>query len=420
MAPLDPNWKKPEIPPGIYDTLRKTRILNIKADGYYNRRARDGSIQNINTNMFGGIYANDSLGGQLDGKLGYGDDIADAWYNAYKEYIPNNAVPSHHGNQLIGPPLDEFKRDKLKALIYARNKAMFDKLGSIKVLDDNTDFGLFDGFSCKYVDANENLGPNTYRFKMLNPIYNKIGNWWLGDKGQPIMAVPNNMNSYDGEPIVPKSYDDYLTYTEDEKNLIAKAHQQQEHLTMTTDEAYKLFVDAMVGVFGVIEDALPNEFNGQDSNGQTHRPLLSEDSVDYRDKTPLEFMSPYNPDVLVPEAKLNELAKEHPEVWKPMIFEYKGYKSICVSANGYIISAYQPAPNVFLPIHVYGLSDHRGPYGYDAAKSVIITVHNLVLGRDPNNDHGDILYNEPDASDVSLVNSDTVKQAYDDMMKVVE
>lgn len=118
----------------------------------------------------------------------------------------------------------------------------------------------------------------------------------------------------------------------------------------------------------------------------------------------------YNNDVLVPEAKLNELAKEHPEVWKPMIFECNGYRSICVSENGYIISAYQPAPNVFLPIHIYGVSDHRGPTGYDAEKSIIITVNKFH--DDP--DHKEKLYEADDRGDE--VTEAEVHKAYERMI----
>ena len=396
--------------------FKKIKVPSYHNTNYFNlREFKDGSIINPNPWRFGGIYASSLLAIEFDGH--YNCPVADAWYKAYKEYIPNDAIPERHGNQLLLPPAEEFEREnRLKALVYAREKNIVDTLGPIKVLDADYTSDALDNFSCKYVDANENLGPNTYRFKMLNPIYNKVGNWWLGDKGQPIMAVPNNLNSYDGEPVVPKSYDDYLTYTDDEKNLIAKYHEEIEHPSLGPNESAQLYIDASAPNFGIISDAIPNYINGQNDNGEDQFPLDSKGSMSVRDKTPLEFMSPYNPDVLVPEDKLNELAKEHPEVWKPMIFEYKGYKSICVSTNGYIISAYQPAPNVFLPIHIYGVSDHRGPDGYDAAKSVIITIKNLVLYTD----HGeDEIYHEPDTNGAVLIDSNTVKTAYDDMMKAV-
>lgn len=421
MAPLDPNWKKPEVSPEMVAMVKKIKVPRIpvgypeyKARNFPNLRAKDGSITHMNPGYFGGIYASNPI--KIESEFRYSDELANAWFKAYKEYIPPN-YGSHHGNQLQSDPYTMFERDKLKGLLYARHKNIVDTLGPIKVLDEDSTIGTFDNFACKYVDANEHLGPNTYRFKMLNPIYNKVGNWWLGDKGQPIMAVPNNMKSYDGEPVVPKSYDDYLTYTDDAKNLIAKLHEELEHPSLGSDESEKLYLDTCTPTFGAILDAVPDCHNGSTSYGEENTYLRPKDSIGYRDKTPLEFMSPYNPDVLVPEDKLNELAKEHPEVWKPMIFKYKGYKSICVSENGYIISAYQPAPNVFLPIHVYGLSDHRGPYGYDAAKSVIITIHNLVLDRDVN---GDILYNKPDASDTPLVDSVMVKESYDDMIKSIK
>lgn len=381
--------------------IKRIDVPTFDQPGYPNLRANDGSILNIDTDDFGGIYATNLLLPDPDELQETSGRLLRAWIKAYKSDLPKN---------------DSIRM--LDLVTYASVKNKVDALGPIKVFDSHSMFNVFDSFECKYVDANENLGPETYRFKMLNPIYNKVGNWWLGDKGQPIMAVPNNMDSYDSEPVVPKSYDDYFTYTDTNKKLIDKANDLIEKNigfdSLGTKDSNVLY-STIVAKFGYRYDSIPGyAMPGYKSDKY---PLLKDGTHNhdkYRLRTPLEFMSPYNPDVLVPEDKLNELAKEHPEVWKPMIFKYKGYKSICVSANGYIISAYQPAPNVFLPIHIYGVSDHRGPDGYDAAKSVIITIEHLSLPPDESN-----IYNIPDEADTILINSDTVKKAYDDMMKAV-
>lgn len=378
--------------------VKDIEVPNILGIDRYNLRSENGSIIN-DSDKFGGNHSSSVL--IIDGQPGQleatSEKMTKVWYKVYESYIPDDVKSK-----------SEIKYADIFKASYARVKNMFDTLGPIKVFEKPGNIYNFDdAFACKYVDANENLGPFTYRFKMLNPIYNKVGRWWLGDKGQPIMAAPNNMDSYDSEPVVPKSYNDYLMYTANDLDKIDMARQKIEHSGKL--EFYELIPIADV----IVKNPL---FRSDGLPGCDYKWSSLPTSQKYRIKTPLEFMSPYNPDVLVPEDKLNELAKEHPEVWKPMIFEYNGYKSICVSANGYIISAYQPAPNVYLPIHIYGLSDHRGPYGYDAAKSVIITIKNLVLYTD----HGkDEIYHEPDTNDAVLVDSNAVKKAYDDIMEVV-
>lgn len=329
-----------------------------KDDSYeYNLPGTDGSFKDNYRQEFGGIYMSNLLLGDDDYLTDTSEKLLKAWHKAYE-----SDIPKYDKSKIGANPNDSME------LTYSRVKSMFDTLGSINITNDQSLGITFDNFGCKYVDANENLGDFTYRFKMLNPIYNKVGKWWLGDKGQPIMAVPNNIDSLDGEPVVPKSYDDYLTHTEANKKLIDRFYELENNANRDGDSS-ALFYKTQTPTFDNIVHMVP---------GMTYySSMFGDNRKSYRDKTPLEFMSPYNPDVLVPEAKLNELAKDHPEVWDPMIFECNGYKSICVSENGYIISAYQPAPNVFLPIHIYGVSDRRGPHGYDAAKSVIITIHNF-------------------------------------------
>lgn len=402
MAPLDPNWKKPEVSPEIVSKVKKIEVPDFDNIDYNNLRSYNGSILNFDSNRFGGIYATNLLLNNADELQEISGRLLKTWVKAYGSYIDR---PEYHSKRMID------------LLTYARTKDIVDTLGPIKVLDSKSHFNVFDSFTCKYVDANEDLSSNIYRFKMLNPIYNKVGNWWLGDKGQPIMAVPNNMDSYDSEPVVPKSYDDYLTYTESQKNLVDKANKLIESNKESGDltrSDFDILDSAATAVFSSIHDAIPEYTNGIYNNDHPLSEKSSSGHLNHnivRVLTPLEFMSPYNPDVLVPEDKLNELAKEHPEVWKPMIFEYKGYKSICVSANGYIISAYQPAPNVFLPIHIYGVSDHRGPDGYDAAKSVIITIKALPLSH--NSDPS--IYNYPNEADIPLIDSNAVELAYNQL-----
>lgn len=403
LAPLDPNWKAPTVSPEMVAMVKDIEVPNYNNDLFPNLRADDGSILYLDGGRFGGMYASNIIA--VDDVQGVSGKLFEAWHKAYKSYIPKYDKSK----------LKEQSNDYLE-LKYARAKDIVDTLGPIKIVDVSSPIDVFDDFGNKYINVHENLGVNTYRFRLLNPIYNKVGKWWVGDKGQPIMAVPNNMDSYDSEPVVPKSYDDYLTYTPDEENLINKAKEllknNRDLKYITSLEDYKLLDLTITNKFGAIRNCIPNYYNSNDlTDGKKTLIAETRSSTDiYRIKTPLEFMSPYNPDVLVSESKLNELAKEHPEVWKPMMFEYKGYKSICVSENGYIISAYQPAPNVFLPIHIYGLSDHRGPYGYDAIKSVIITIQDLVL--EPSHD----IYDKPDTPDSILVDSNTVKQAYNDML----
>ena len=389
--------------------VKDIEVPDLNSFDYPNLRAYDGSIRNNDHDSIGGIYASNLIFTDRDELRDTSDKLFKAWYKAYESYIPN-----YDKSQLKGKPND------YNELVYARNKALFDTLGSIKILDTPFTANVFDSFKDKYVDSNENLGKNIYKFRLLNPIYNKVGKWWVGDKGQPIMAVPNNMDSYDSEPVVPKSYDDYFTHAVANEKYINRAKEILDNdISMDTLGIIDLDIldRSITAKFGCKNDAIPG-YNRPSPHAP--HPLMENNEHNrdiYRIMTPLEFMSPYNPDVLVPEAKLDELAKDHPEVWKPMIFEYKGYKSICVSTNGYIISAYQPAPNVFLPIHIYGVSDHRGPDGYDAVKSVMITIQNLVLSTYNGQDE---IYNIPDSIETQPIDSNIVRKAYNDMINPSE
>lgn len=394
LAPLDPNWQKPTVSPEIVNMVKDIEIPSVDNFQDQGLPYKDGKIYPAYIGKFEGFYASDLLLADGEELQPTSEKLSKVYHKVYEFNIPKYDKPKD-----TVPEKVEFAE-----VCYSRIKDLADNYGQIRIFDDKSLGLIFDNFMCKYVDTNEKLGQFTYRFKMLNPIYNKVGKWWLGDKGQPIMAVPNNMDSYDGEPVVPKSYDDYLTHTEANKKLIDEFHQIMSTSKDIENNAKlnELYAQTQVCTFDGRSNVMPGSdwyssiyLDGRDMN---------------RDRTPLEFMSPYNPDVLVPEAKLNEIAKEHPEVWKPMIFECRGYKSICVSVNGYIISAYQPAPNVFLPIHIYGVSDHRGPDGYDAAKSVIITVHNF----NNNTEDRTKLWDAHGGGD--LLTKDMVQEAYDFML----
>lgn len=396
LAPLDPNWEKPTVSPEIVTMVKDIEIPSVEYGQVEGLPDKDGKIYPAYGGNFGGFYASNLLLSDRQDLESISRKLFKVYHKAYESNIPKYDKPKD-----AVPEKVEFAE-----VCYSRIKDLADNHGEIRIFDDKSLGVIFDNFMCKYADtSNEHLGQFTYRFKMLNPIYNKVGKWWLGDKGQPIMAVPNNMNSYDGEPVIPKSYDDYLTHTESNKKLIDEFHQLMAKSNDTRDNDAKLdelYQKTQVSTFDGRMNMVPGT--------EWYSSMYGDDRGTYRDRTPLEFMSPYNPDVLVPEAKLNEIAKEHPEVWKPMIFECRGYKSICVSVNGYIISAYQPAPNVFLPIHIYGVSDHRGPDGYDAEKSVIITVHNF------NNNTRDKteLWNLSTVGD--LLSKDAIQDAYNSML----
>ena len=355
MAPLDPNWKKPEVSPEMVAMVEDIGVPKSSDDGVDTVLDDNGNERNIKKNKFGGLYASNLLETDNSDLQSISEKLIKAWHKAYESYIPK-----YDKSNLKDQDNDVFE------LGYARAKDIVDRLGSIRILDDKSLGITFSNFACKYIDASENPESKTYRFKMLNPIYNKIGDWWVGDKGQPIMSATGSR----GVKLRPESYDSYLKYPDYIQAKIDKLTNG----TANDFEKYRFTSDLYVKNFDALEELIP-DLESYDS-------VLDWGEDSQRMLTPLEFMPGYDPDVLVPEAKLNEIAKEHPEVWKPMILDDhgKGYKSICVSTNGYIISAYQPAPNVFLPIHIYGVSDHRGPNGYDAAKSVIMTINNYTAG----------------------------------------
>lgn len=379
---MDPNWKKPEVSPEMVSLVNDIEVPKSSDDGVDTVLDGNGNIRKLKKNRFGGLYASNLL--ELDSSelQPITDKLLKAWHKAYESYIPK-----YDKSKLKDQDNDAFET------AYARSKDIVDRLGPIRIFDDKSLGLTFSNFACKYIDANENPESKTYRFKMLNPIYDKIGNWWVGDKGQPIMSA-TGISSVDD---VPKSYDDYLKYPDSVQVKIDKLTNG----TANDFEKYSFTEDLYVNDFDALDELIPGM--------QSYKSVLNWGEDSTRMRTPLEFMPGYDPDVLVPEAKLNEIAKEHPEVWKPMILDDhgKGYKSICVSTNGYIISAYQPAPNVFLPIHIYGVSDHRGPNGYDAAKSVIITINNYNAG--PNG-----TYTVSGKGDV--VDSVFVNKAYENML----
>ena len=341
---------------------------------------KNGSRKQLSRNKFGGAYASNLLEMDDPELESIQEKLMKAWHKAYESYIPK-----YDTSKL------KDKSNDFPELAFARVKDIVDRLGPIRIFDDHALGQVFTNFACKYIDANEDPRSKSYRFKMLNPIYDKIGNWWVGDKGQPIICADDDR---DGLKVYPKSYEDYTKYPEDVQAKI-------EALAKTTDdfERYDLTTKLYVQAFDALSGLIPG-IDSYDSIldwGEDHTRMM----------TPLEYMPSYNPDVLVPEDMLNELAKEHPEVWKPMMLKGKGYKSICVSTNGYIISAYQPAPNVFLPIHIYGVSDHRGPGGYNAAESVIITIDNFTAGTNG-------VYTVEEKGDI--VDSAFVNNAYEHML----
>lgn len=397
MAPIDHNWKKPTVSPEMVTLVKDINLSDRELDRWYDK---DRFLDNFDV-KFGGYYIDSNVS---DISLGENEPFYDvrnkllkAWHKAYESDIPKYDNLKQSG----------MDRD-MAELDYVRKKYINDKFGSIKIYNNGSYSFVYDGLSPVYKDPHYIGSIYTGRYCLLNPIYNKVGNWWVGDKGQPIMWVSNNAGHYGGEPVIPKSYNDYLVYTDaDKKNIEEfKALSAKGNLSNDETERYTKLASRCQGTTFVNRSHMIPGLTWAGSMD-----VYNPDAVSIRDLTPLEFMSPYNPDVLVPEAKLNELAKEHPEVWEPMIFECDGYRSICVSENGYIISAYQPAPNVFLPIHIYGVSDHRGPTGYDAEKSIIITVNKFH--DDP--DHKEKLYEADDRGDE--VTEAEVHKAYERMIE---